>query len=107
MSQYFPKPYERSAGNVKVELNLSNYTKNADLKGATSVDRFNLTAESDLASLNDQVDKINIDKLKAVPADASKLSNVGDNDVVKKTVYDKLVTKINDIDTSGFVLKTQ
>ena len=24
-----------------------------------------------------------------------------------KTVYDKLVTKVNNIDTSGFILKTQ
>ena len=25
----------------------------------------------------------------------------------KKTVYDKLVTKLNNVDTSGFVLKTK
>ena len=37
----------------------------------------------------------------------SKLSNVVKNDVVKKAVYDKLVEKVNDIDTSGFVLKTK
>ena len=29
------------------------------------------------------------------------------NEVVKKTVYDKLIAKVNAIDTSGFVLKTQ
>ena len=29
------------------------------------------------------------------------------NDVVKKTVYDKLVANVNSIDTSGFVLKTK
>ena len=29
------------------------------------------------------------------------------NDVVKKDVYDKLVAKVNNIDTSGFVLKTK
>ena len=29
------------------------------------------------------------------------------NDVVKKTVYDKLVTKVDNIDTSGSVLKTK
>ena len=29
------------------------------------------------------------------------------NEVVKKTMYDKLVTKVNTIDTSGFVLKTK
>ena len=37
----------------------------------------------------------------------SKLSNVVKNDVVKKTVYDKLAVKINNIDTSDFVLKTK
>ena len=36
-----------------------------------------------------------------------KLSNVVKNDVVKKDVYDKLVAKVNNIDTSGFVLKTK
>ena len=41
-----------------------------------------------------------------VPVDLSKLSDVIKNDVVKKTVHDKLVTKVNSIDTSGFVLKT-
>ena len=46
-------------------------------------------------------------KLKTFPVDLSKLSNVVNNDVVKKTVYDKLVAKINNIDISGFILKTK
>ena len=37
----------------------------------------------------------------------SKLSNVVKNDVVKKSVYDKLVAKLNNIDTRDFVLKTK
>ena len=37
----------------------------------------------------------------------SKLSDVVKNDVVKKTVYDKLVAKVDNIDTSDFVLKTK
>ena len=37
----------------------------------------------------------------------SKLSNLENNEVVKKTMYDKLVEKVNNIDTSGFVLKTK
>ena len=37
----------------------------------------------------------------------AKLSNVVKNDVVKKIEYDKLVTKVNNIDTTGFVLKTK
>ena len=42
-----------------------------------------------------------------VPVDLSKLSDVVKNDVVKKTVYDKLVAKVNNIDTNDFVLKTK
>ena len=42
-----------------------------------------------------------------VPADLSKLNNVVKNEVIKKTVYDKLVAKVNNIDISGFVLRTK
>ena len=41
------------------------------------------------------------------PVDLSKLSDVVKNDVVKKDAYNKLVTKVNNIDTSGFVSKTK
>ena len=37
----------------------------------------------------------------------SKLSEAVKNNVVKKTVYDKLVAKVNNIDNSDFVLKTK
>ena len=40
-----------------------------------------------------------------VPFDLSKLSDAVKNDVVRKTVYDKLIAKVKSIDTSGFVLK--
>ena len=36
------------------------------------------------------------------PTDLSKLSNAVINDVVKKADYNKLVTKVDNIDTSGF-----
>ena len=49
---------------------------------------------------------MDIDKLIPAPADLSKLSNEVKNDVVKKTVYNKLVAKVDDIDTSDFMLKT-
>ena len=41
------------------------------------------------------------------PVNLSKLSDVLKNVVFKKDIYDKLVTKVNSIDTSGFVLKTK
>ena len=53
-----------------------------------------------LASLKTEVDKL--DKLVTAPVDSSKLSDVVKNDVVKKTMYDKLVAKVKNIDTSGF-----
>ena len=55
-----------------------------------------------MASLKTEVDKLGINKLVPVPVDLSKLSDVVKNDVVKKTVDDKLVAKVNSIDTSRF-----
>ena len=37
----------------------------------------------------------------------SKMSDLIKNDIVKKTVYDKLAAKVNNIDASDFVLKTK
>ena len=55
-----------------------------------------------MASLKTEVDKLGINKLVPVPVDLSKLSDVVKKDVVKKTVDDKLVAKVNSIDTSRF-----
>ena len=52
-------------------------------------------------------DKIDTDILKTVSVDLSKLSNVVNNEVIKKTACDGLATKYNTIDTSGFVLRTK
>ena len=68
---------------------------------------FKFALKTNLAGLKTEVDKLDIDKLVPIPADLSKLSNVVKNDVVKKTVYDKLAAKVNNIDTSDFVLKTK
>ena len=43
----------------------------------------------------------------SVSADLSKLSNVVNSDVVKKSEYDNLANKVNNIDTSRFILKTK
>ena len=60
-----------------------------------------------LANLKTEVDKLDIKKLVPVPTNLIKLSNVVKNDVVKQDLYDKLVAKVNNIDTSDFVLKTK
>ena len=107
ISQYFPKPYEPFGGDINVKVDLSNYATKADLKNATGIDTSKLAAKSDLASLKVEVDTADVDKLKTVPIDLSKLSDIVKNEVAKKTVYDKLVAKVHNIDTSGFVLKTK
>ena len=106
MSQYF-HPY-RSFLSVKVELDLSNYATKTDLQNVAHVDvAHNFELKSDPPCFKTEIDKIDVEKLKTVSVDLSKLSNVVNNDVVKKTVYDKLVTEINNIDTTRFVLKTK
>ena len=83
MSQYFP-PCRSSGGDIKVELDLSNYATKTDLKNVTHVDVGSFASKTSLASLKAEVDKIDVDKLKTVPVDLAKLKNVVKNDVVKK-----------------------
>ena len=85
MSEYFPKP--KSLGvNVKVELDLSNYATNADLKNATGVDTSNFAKKTDLANLKSDVDKLDIEKLKNLSNDLNNLKIK-----VDKLDIDKLV----------------
>ena len=107
MSQNFPKSYEPFGGDINVKVDLSNYVTNADIKNISHVDTSSFAINSSLANLKAEVDKLDIDKLVPVPVDLSKLSNVVKTDVVKKTVHDKLVAKLNSIDTSAFGLKTK
>ena len=55
-------------------------------KVATGVFTSNLAAKSNLASLKEQVNKIDAGILKTAPADIRKVSNVMDNDGVKNNV---------------------
>ena len=107
MSQYFPKPYEPFGGDINIKVDLSNYATKADIKNISHVDISSFALKTNLANLKTEFDKLDIDKLVPVPADLSKLSDLVKNDVVKKDVYNKLVAKVNNIDTSGFVLKTK
>ena len=107
MSQYFPKPCEPFGGDINVKVDLSDYATKNELKNKSHVDVSSFALKSNLANLKTEVDKLDIDKLTHFPNDLAKLSNVVKNDVVKKTVYDKLVAKVNNIDTTGFVLRTK
>ena len=65
-----------------------------------------------MAGWKTTIDSLDVDELRTVPADLSKLSNVVDNDFLKKNVYDKLVIKVNAIDSKipsniGLITKAQ
>ena len=82
MSQYFP-PYRSHEGDIKIELDFSNYATKTDLKNMIHVDVSSFASKTNLASLKTEVDRLDIDKLKPIPNDLAKLSNVVKNDVVK------------------------
>ena len=107
MSQYFPKPYESFGGDINVSVDLSNYATKTDIKNISHVDTSSFALKSNLASLKTEVDKLDINKLVPASVDLSKLSDIVKNNVVKKTVYNKLVAQVDSTDISAFVLKTK
>ena len=107
MSEYFPKPFKNFRGDIKIKVHLSNYATKDDIKNITHVDTSSFALKTNLANLKTEVDTLDTDKLKTVPVDLSKLSNVVKNEVIKKTEHNKLVNKVNNIDTSRFLLKTK
>ena len=56
-NKYFP-PYRSSRGDIKVELDLSNYATKADLKNVAHVDFSSFASKTNLASIKTEVDKI-------------------------------------------------
>ena len=126
-SRNYP-PYKSLSNNIKVELDLTNYATKTDLKNITHTDVSSFASKTNLAALKTEIDKIDTNRSKTTSADLAKLSNVVNNDVVKKTDYNTKVTgmesqiavvtkktldnlanitKLKAVDTSNFVLKTK
>ena len=93
-----PKPFNSHFGDsIKVKIDLSNYATKTDLKNISQVDTSSFELKTNLASLKTNVDKLYIDKLVPITVNLSKLSDVVKKYVVKKTVYNKLVAKVDKI----------
>ena len=107
MSQYFPKPYDPFGGDINAKIDLSNYATKTDLKNISHADVSSFALKSILADLKTEVDKHDIGKLQKVPVDLAKLSNKAANDVITKTQFTILVSKVHSIDTTDFVKKTK
>ena len=83
MSRYFAERYEPFGGDINVKLDLQNYATKTDIKNTTGNDISKIALKSNLANLKAEVDKIDVDQLRTVPVDLSKLRNVINN-VFKK-----------------------
>ena len=88
-----------------MKVDLSNYATKADTKNISHINSSGFALKTNLTNLKTEGDKLDIEKLVPVTVDLNKLSDVVNNDVGKKDAYDKLVAKVNNIVTSGFVLK--
>ena len=97
MSEYFPGP-KSSRWRVKIELDLSNYATEANLKNATGMDTSKFVKNVDLVGLKSSVDKLDIEKLKNVPTNLSNLKRLGDKlDVDKLVLVPVNLSKLSDV----------
>ena len=57
-----------------------------------------INISTSLNNLKRKVDGLDVAKLKTVPVDLKKLSDVVDNEVVKNTIFNTLKTKVNNLE---------
>ena len=117
MTRNFPEP-KCSGGKVKLELDLSNYVKKANLKNLTGLNILKCPKNVNLASLQSdvdeldigkqknvpsylsnlkrEVDKLDVDKLIPFPVDLIKLGDLVRNDVVQNVVYNAKIKNTED-----------
>ena len=75
-------------------VNLNKLFKKADLKNVPHIETSGFALKTDLARLNTEIDKLEIDKSAPVLFGLSILTDVVKNYLVKKFVYVKLVAKV-------------
>ena len=83
MTKYFPDPYRAFGRDINVKVDLSNYATKTDIKNTKHIDTSGFVLKTNLANSKTEIDKLDIDKLVAVPVDLSKLRDVVKNDVIK------------------------
>ena len=109
MSKYFPEPkslrvrviMQQSRFKNATGIDTSKFAKKVHLASLKSnVDNLDIdklkNVPANLGNVKSKVDKLDVDKLVPVPVDLSKLSDAVKDDVVKKDVYNAKIKNIED-----------
>ena len=100
---YVPKYLSESSSikHVTVDLKLEGVATKKDLEGITHVDTSSFALKTNLSALKTQIDKLDIPKLETLPTDVAKLGNNVANDLVGKTNFNNLKTKVDNNETDN------
>ena len=86
---------------MTVNLKLEGLASKKDLESIKHVDTSGFASKTNLSALKTKVDKLDIPKLGTIPTDAGKLSNKVANDLVEKTDFNNLKSKVNENETDN------
>ena len=106
---YVPEYLSESSSiqHVTVDLKLEGVATKKDLEGTKHVDTSSFALKSNLSTLKTKVDKLDIPKLGTIPTDVAKLTNKVANDLVEKTDFNSLKTKVNEDEADNDNLETK
>ena len=94
---YVPNYLSESSSikHVTVDLKLDRVATKKDLESITHVETSNFALKNNLSALKTEVDKLDISKSDTIPTDVTKLTNKVANELVEKTYFNSLKTKVN------------
>ena len=106
---YVPKYLSESSSikHITVDLKIEGVATKIDLEGITHVDTSGFALKTNLSALKTEVDKLDIPKLGTISTDVAKLSNKFANDLVEKSDFNSLKTKVNGNETDNENLETK
>ena len=92
---------------ITVDLQLEGVATKKDLEGIAHADTSSFALKANLSALKFEVDKLDIPKLGTLPTDIAKLTNKVANDLVEKTDFNSLKTKVYNNETENDNLETK
>ena len=100
---YVPKYLSESSSikHVTVDIQLEGVTAKKDLEGITHVGTSSFALKTNLSASKIEVGKLDIPKLGTLPTDVAKLTNKVANDLVGKTDFNSLKTKVDNNETDN------